>query len=155
MWEGNQVWFILGGGAIFAAWPPLYAASFSGFYLAMLLVLIGFILRPVAINFRSKMDDPRWRARLGLAALRLGPRAVADLRRRLRQCAARRALPLRRPACASPMRAAFSACCSPFALLCGLVSVAMLLMQGAAWLAGKSDGAVAARARRGSARSRR
>jgi cytochrome d ubiquinol oxidase subunit II len=48
VWEGNQVWFVLGGGAIFAAWPALYAASFSGFYLAMLLVLMGFILRPVA-----------------------------------------------------------------------------------------------------------
>ena len=56
VWEGNQVWFILGGGAIFAAWPPLYAASFSGFYLAMFLVLIGFILRPVALIFRGKIE---------------------------------------------------------------------------------------------------
>lgn len=61
VWEGNQVWFILGGGAAFAAWPPLYAASFSGFYLAMLLVLLGLILRPVAIVFRGKRDEPRWR----------------------------------------------------------------------------------------------
>src|SRR5579863_3055415 len=62
VWEGNQVWLILGGGAIFAAWPALYAASFSGFYLAMLLVLAALILRPVGIKFRSKMPDPRWRA---------------------------------------------------------------------------------------------
>ena len=61
VWEGNQVWFILGGGAIFAAWPALYAASFSGFYLAMILVLGALILRPVGIKFRSKLDDPRWR----------------------------------------------------------------------------------------------
>jgi cytochrome d ubiquinol oxidase subunit II len=47
VWEGNQVWFILGGGAIFAAWPPLYAVSFSGFYLAMFVVLAAFIVRPV------------------------------------------------------------------------------------------------------------
>jgi cytochrome d ubiquinol oxidase subunit II len=62
VWEGNQVWFILGGGAIFAAWPTLYAASFSGFYLAMFLVLATLILRPAGFKFRSKVEDPRWRA---------------------------------------------------------------------------------------------
>jgi cytochrome d ubiquinol oxidase subunit II len=61
-WEGNQVWFITGGGATFAAWPALYAASFSGFYLAMFLVLATLILRPVGFKFRSKIDDARWRA---------------------------------------------------------------------------------------------
>ena len=54
VWEGNQVWLILGGGAIFAAWPPLYATAFSGFYLAMFLVLAALILRPVGFKFRSK-----------------------------------------------------------------------------------------------------
>ncbi len=62
MWEGNQVWFILGGGAIFAAWPPLYAASFSGFYLAMFLVLLTLILRPAGFKFRSKLESRRWRS---------------------------------------------------------------------------------------------
>jgi cytochrome d ubiquinol oxidase subunit II len=57
VWEGNQVWFILGGGAIFAAWPPLYAVSFSGFYLAMFAVLAALILRPVAFKYRSKRDS--------------------------------------------------------------------------------------------------
>ncbi|OGV25827.1 MAG: cytochrome d ubiquinol oxidase subunit II [Legionellales bacterium RIFCSPHIGHO2_12_FULL_37_14] len=61
IWEGNQVWFILGGGAIFAAWPALYAVAFSGFYLAMLLVLLALILRPVAFKYRSKLDNPSWR----------------------------------------------------------------------------------------------
>ena len=61
VWEGNQVWFILGGGAIFAAWPTLYAASFSGFYLAMFLVLATLILRPVGFKFRSKVEAPLWR----------------------------------------------------------------------------------------------
>src|ERR1700692_1263050 len=60
VWEGNQVWFILGGGAIFAAWPPLYAVSFSGFYLAMFLVLFAMILRPVGFKFRSKVAHPTW-----------------------------------------------------------------------------------------------
>lgn len=53
-WEGNQVWFILGGGAVFAAWPFVYAVSFSGFYLAMFLVLTALILRPVGFKYRSK-----------------------------------------------------------------------------------------------------
>src|SRR5476651_2366841 len=61
VWEGNQVWLILGAGAVFAAWPALYAASFSGFYLAMLLVLAALILRPVAIKYRSKFASQRWR----------------------------------------------------------------------------------------------
>ncbi len=61
MWEGNQVWLIRGGGAIFAAWPPLYATSFSGFYIAMFLVLAALILRPVGFTFRNKLADPRWR----------------------------------------------------------------------------------------------
>lgn len=61
-WEGNQVWFILGGGAIFAAWPFVYAISFSGFYLAMFVVLTAMILRPVGFKYRSKRQDPRWRA---------------------------------------------------------------------------------------------
>ena len=59
LWEGNQVWFILGGGAIFAAWPLLYAAAFSGFYLAMLLVLLALILRPVGFAFRNKTRPSR------------------------------------------------------------------------------------------------
>ena len=62
VWEGNQIWFILGGGAVFAAWPPLYATAFSGFYLAMFLVLVALILRPVGFTFRSKLPHPAWRA---------------------------------------------------------------------------------------------
>src|SRR5579884_2908139 len=61
VWEGNQVWLVLGGGAIFAAWPPLYAVAFSGFYLAMLLLLLALILRPVGFKFRSKLEGTRWR----------------------------------------------------------------------------------------------
>src|SRR5207302_7799861 len=62
VWDGNQVWLILGGGAVFAAWPMIYAASFSGFYIAMFLVLAALILRPVGFEFRNKIADPRWRA---------------------------------------------------------------------------------------------
>src|ERR1035438_2306584 len=69
VWEGNQVWFILGGGAVFAAWPLLYAASFSGLYLAMFLLLVALILRPVGFTFRGKMADPRWRSACDWALL--------------------------------------------------------------------------------------
>ncbi len=95
VWEGNQVWFILGGGAVFAAWPLLYAASFSGFYLAMMLVLLGLILRPVALTFRGKMESLRLAPKLGLGVLRLRSRSVAGVRRRLRQFAAGNAVPFR------------------------------------------------------------
>nr|MCU0563367.1 cytochrome d ubiquinol oxidase subunit II [Desulfobacterales bacterium] len=60
-WEGNQVWFITGGGAIFAAWPLVYSAAFSGFYWALLLVLFALFFRPVGFEYRSKVADPRWR----------------------------------------------------------------------------------------------
>src|SRR5664279_2069052 len=61
VWDGNQVWLITGGGAVFAAFPPVYAASFSGFYIAMFLVLASLILRPVGFEFRNKIMDARWR----------------------------------------------------------------------------------------------
>jgi cytochrome d ubiquinol oxidase subunit II len=62
VWDGNEVWLVLAGGALFAAFPIVYAALFSGFYLAMMLVLLVLILRTVAIEFRSKRESPRWRS---------------------------------------------------------------------------------------------
>src|SRR5580658_6744387 len=61
VWDGNQVWLLLGAGAVFAAWPLLYAASFSGLYLAMFLLLLALILRPVGFGFRDQLHDQRWR----------------------------------------------------------------------------------------------
>jgi cytochrome d ubiquinol oxidase subunit II len=61
VWEGNQVWFVLGGGAVFAAWPLVYATAFSGLYVAMFLLLLAFIVRPVGFGYRNKLADPRWR----------------------------------------------------------------------------------------------
>jgi cytochrome d ubiquinol oxidase subunit II len=144
-WEGHQVWFILGGGASFAAWPLLYAASFSGFYIAMFLALLALIVRPVAFQFRDKLPNHRWRefwdwglATGGFAAslvfgiafgnLLLGVPFGFDGELRLSYAGG------------------FFGLLNPFGLAAGVLSVAMLAMHGGAWLAMKSDGAVARRA---------
>jgi cytochrome d ubiquinol oxidase subunit II len=146
VWEGNQVWLILGGGAIFAAWPALYAASFSGFYLAMLLILGALILRPVGIKFRSKMPGARWRSSWDWALFIAG--AVPSLVFGVAMGNLLVGVPFRFD---SELRASYAFglvdLLNPFALLCGAVSVAMLLTHGATYLAIKTDAAVAARAR--------
>ena len=164
-WEGNQVWFILGGGAIFAAWPFVYAVSFSGFYLAMFLVLAALILRPVGFKYRSKRHDPAWRSRWDWAlfvggfvpALVFGV-AVGNVLR---------GVPFRLD---SDLRAFYDGSLlglfTPFTLLSGLLSVAMLVLHGAAWLSLKVEqgpalerarafGQIAAVARRPAVRRRR
>ena len=60
-WEGNQVWLILAGGALFAAWPRVYATAFSGFYVAMILVLCALFFRPLAFDYRGKIANAHWR----------------------------------------------------------------------------------------------
>ncbi|MFN3469927.1 MAG: cytochrome d ubiquinol oxidase subunit II [Novosphingobium meiothermophilum] len=147
-WEGHQVWFILGGGAIFAAWPFVYAVSFSGFYLAMFLVLAALILRPVAFKYRSKHADPAWRARWDWAlfiggfvpALVFGV-AVGNVLQ---------GVPFRLD---SDLRSFYEGTLiglfSPFAVMTGLLSLAMIVMHGAGFLAVKIEqGPVLDRARR-------
>lgn len=145
IWEGNQVWIILGAGAIFAAWPLIYAVSFSSFYLAMLIVLLGFILRPVAIKYRSKMPDARWRSNwdgvLCIAALLPSLLFGVALGNVLQ------GIPFYFD---DSLRMFYSGTLwgllNPFALLCGLVSVCMLMMHGASYLATKTEGEVRQRA---------
>ncbi|MBP2572908.1 cytochrome d ubiquinol oxidase subunit II [Agrobacterium tumefaciens] len=147
VWEGNQVWLILGGGAIFAAWPPLYAVSFSGFYLAMFATLFALILRPVGFKYRSKRESTAWRTGWDWAlfiggfvpALIFGV-AIGNVLQ---------GVPFRLN---DDLRIFYDGTTlfellNPYAILCGLVSVAMLIMHGAAWLVLKTDGPVAARAR--------
>ncbi|PHY21204.1 cytochrome d ubiquinol oxidase subunit II [Caulobacter sp. BP25] len=147
-WEGNQVWFILGGGAIFAAWPFVYAISFSGFYLAMFVVLAAMILRPVGFKYRSKRADPRWRSFWDWALFVGGFVPVLCFGVALGNVL--QGAPFRLD---SDLRAfyegSFLGLFSPFALLCGLLSVAMLVLHGAAWITVKGEeGPVAERARR-------
>ncbi len=147
VWEGNQVWLILGGGAIFAAWPPLYAAAFSGFYLAMLLLLWALILRPVGFKFRSKLDLPAWRA-LWDGALFVGG-LVPALVFGVAFGNVLQGVPFRFD---DTLRLSYTGTLTdlfnPFALLCGAVSVAMITQHGATWLVCKTEGAVRDRARR-------
>ncbi len=146
-WEGNQVWLILGAGAVFAAWPLLYAAAFSGFYFAMLLTLLAFIVRPVGFNFRNKIADPRWRGTwdwllvvAGIVPALIFGVAFGNLFL---------GVPFRYDdTLRMSYEGGFVGLLHPFALLAGLVSVAMLLMHGAAWAAVKADESIAHRATR-------
>ena len=147
VWEGNQVWLILGGGAIFAAWPPIYAASFSGFYIAMFLVLATLILRPVGFEFRHKVADPRWRAFWDYALCASG--VVPSLVFGVAFGNVLQGVPFRID---SDLRVLYEGgglfeLLNPFGLLCGLVSVAMLTTHGAIYLTVKADGPVKERAR--------
>lgn len=147
-WEGNQVWFILGGGAIFAAWPFVYAVSFSGFYLAMFLVLSALILRPVGFKYRSKRPDAKWRSRWdwalfvgGLVPALVFGVAIGNVLS---------GAPFRLD---SDLRAFYDGgllgLFTPFTLVAGLLSVAMLVLHGSAWLAIKAEhGPVRDRAQR-------
>lgn len=153
VWEGNQVWLILGGGAIFAAWPPLYAVSFSGFYLAMFAVLFALILRPVGFKYRSKRENPTWRKAWDWALFVGG--FVPSLIFGVAVGNALRGVPFRFD---QDLRIFYEGTTlfellNPFALLCGLLSVAMLTMHGATWLQLKTSGAISDRARRIGARA--
>lgn len=146
-WDGNQVWFITAGGALFAAWPLIYAASFSGFYFAMLIVLAALWLRPVGFDYRSKLENPRWRNAWDWALF------VGGLVPSLLFGVAFGNLFLGVPFSYDEMlRPSYDGglfgLLRPFALLAGLVSVSMLLMHGATWLQLKTDGFIRARAQR-------
>lgn len=137
IWEGNQVWIILGAGAIFAAWPYVYAVAFSGFYLAMLILLAGFILRPVSFKYRSKNASTSWRnfwdttfvisgfipaliAGVAVGNVLLGVPFHFDDSLRM------------------TYTGSFWGLLNPFALMTGVLSVAMLMMHGALYLSIKT-----------------
>ena len=147
-WEGHQVWLVLGAGAIFAAWPMIYAIAFSGFYIAMFLVLAALILRPVGFKYRSKMDQPRWRTTWDWCLFTAG--AVPAL---IFGVAVGNALTGAPFTLDQDLRMTYEGnglteLLGLFPLFCGVVSVTMLVMQGATFLANKADGVIEARARR-------
>jgi cytochrome d ubiquinol oxidase subunit II len=145
VWEGNQVWFILGGGAVFAAWPLLYAASFSSLYLAMFLILIALILRPVGFTFRNKIPDPRWRQFWDWTLLIGG--TVPALLFGVAFGNLFLGVPFHFDELMRPVyTGGFINLLHPYALLAGVVSLSMLSLHGAAYAALKVGAPMSARA---------
>ncbi len=143
VWDGNEVWLITAGGALFAAFPLVYATVFSGFYLALMLLLVALIFRAVALEFRSKEESRVWRTGWDMAF------SVGSLLTALLLGVAAGNIVLGLPLGADGLYAdGLIGLLNPFSLLVGLLAVAMVTMQGASWLIKKTEGAVQARARR-------
>lgn len=146
-WDGNQVWLITAGGALFAAWPLVYSAAFSGFYWAMLLVLFALFVRPVGFDYRSKLHHARWRNcwDWGLWIGALVPSLVFGVAfgNLLLGVPFRFDDTLR-----VTYQGSFWQLLSPFGLLAGVVSLSMLAAQGGSWLMLRTEGLIAERARR-------
>jgi len=145
-WEGNQTWLVTAGGALFAAWPLVYAMAFSGFYLAMMITLFALFLRPLGFDYRSKLTDTRWRSSwdwglfigstvppiifgVAFGNLLLGVPFHYD--------------ELMRPY----YTGSFLQLLRPFAILTGVVSLSMFVMHGAVWLQMRTLDGLEARAR--------
>jgi cytochrome bd ubiquinol oxidase subunit II len=144
-WDGNQVWFITGGGAIFAAWPIVYATAFSGFYWAMLVVLWALFLRSVGFDYRSKIDDPTWRSAWDWGLFIGG--AVPPLVFGVAFGNLLQGVPFGfDDRMLSTYTGSFWALFNPFALVCGLVSSAMITLHGAVYLSHRTEGLVQRRA---------
>ena len=137
VWDGNEVWLLTGGGALFAAFPPVYATVFSACYLALMLLLVALIGRAVSLEFRSKVESPAWRSvwdivfAVGslLPALLLGV-AFGNILR---------GLPID---AAGNFQGSFLGLLNPYSLLVGVLTVVTFLLHGALYLSGKSDGAM-------------
>jgi cytochrome d ubiquinol oxidase subunit II len=146
-WDGNQVWFITGGGAIFAAWPLVYATAFSGFYWAMLAVLWALFFRPVGFDYRSKIDNPAWRKTWDWGLFIGG--AVPPLIFGVAFGNLFQGVPFSfDDHLVSTYSGSFWALLNPFALLCGIVSTAMITFHGAIYLAHRTQGEIQWRALR-------
>ena len=132
-WDGNQVWLLTGGGAIFAAWPTVYATSFSSFFLAMILVLSALFFRPVGFEYRAKIDSPKWRNAWDWALFIGG--FVPSLIFGVAFGNLLQGLPFEfNNINQVTYTGTFLGLLNPFALLCGVVSLFMLTTQGATWL---------------------
>ncbi|GIU12696.1 cytochrome d ubiquinol oxidase subunit II [Shewanella sp. MBTL60-007] len=144
-WDGNQVWLITAGGALFAAWPMVYGVSFSGFYVAMMLTLFALFLRPVGFDYRSKIEDPRWRKSWDYALFVGGfvpPLIIGVAFGNLLQ-----GVPFNFDEyLRATYHGGFFGLLNPFGLLAGLVCVSMFMLQGATWLQMKTEGELRVRA---------
>lgn len=143
VWDGNEVWLVVGGGALFAAFPDVYATVFSGFYLPFILLLVALIFRAVAIEFRSKEASPRWRQTWDVSF------AVASF-----VIALLAGVALGNMVTGIPLdsqyeyQGGFFNLLNPYALIVGITTVAVFAMHGAIYLALKTEGEVQAMAKR-------
>ncbi|MGF1679764.1 cytochrome d ubiquinol oxidase subunit II [Photobacterium minamisatsumaniensis] len=146
-WDGNQVWLITAGGALFAAWPLVYATAFSGFYFAMIITLAALWLRPIGFDYRSKIENPQWRESWDKAIFVgsfVPPVIFGVAFGNLLQ-----GVPFELSEFLVPTyKGSFFGLLNPFALLCGIVSILMITTQGAAYLQMKTTDALRERARR-------
>ncbi len=144
-WDGNQVWFITGGGAMFAAWPMVYATAFSGFYWAMLVILIALILRPLAFDYRSKVPAQKWRSSWdwALFAGSVIPPVICGVAfGNLLQ-----GVPFHLDETLRPIYTGnFFGLLNPFGLLCGVTGLLMMVCHGANYLVLRTDGDLQRRA---------
>jgi cytochrome d ubiquinol oxidase subunit II len=140
-WDGNQVWFITGGGAIFAAWPMVYATAFSGFYWAMLAVLWALFFRPVGFDYRSKIHNASWRSTWDWGLFIGG--AVPPLIFGVAFGNLLQGVPFQFDTLlVSTYTGSFWQLLNPFALLAGVVSSAMITMHGGMYLAHRTEGVI-------------
>ncbi|MCF0253198.1 MAG: cytochrome d ubiquinol oxidase subunit II [Duodenibacillus sp.] len=148
-WDGNQVWLLTGGGAIFAAWPLVYAVAFSGFYWAMLIVLLALIFRPVAFDYRSKVAGTRWRSAWDIC-LFIGS-AVPPVIFGVAFGNLLQGVPFHFDETMRPIyTGSFFGLLNPFGLLCGVVSLAMIVFHGANYLVLRTEGDLQQRAQKAS-----
>jgi len=143
-WDGNQVWFITAGASLFAAWPLVYATAFSGFYFAMMLTLFSLFLRPLAFDYRSKIESPKWRNNWDKALFvgsMVAPLVFGVAFGNLLQGVPFGFDDLMRVTYTGSFFALFT----PFTLLAGVTSVAMVLMHGSTWLVMRTDADIAKR----------
>jgi cytochrome d ubiquinol oxidase subunit II len=141
VWDGNEVWLLTAGGATFAAFPDWYASLFSGFYLALLLILVSLIIRGVAFEFRGKRADPAWKAWWDKAIF--WGSAVPALLWGVAFGNIVRGVPLN---AAHDYTGSFVSLLNPYALLAGLATLTLFTLHGAYFLGLKADGDVRARA---------
>lgn len=145
-WDGNQVWFILGGGAIFAAYPLIYATSFSGLYVVILLLLWSMIVRPLGFEYRSKIASPAWRNAWDWTLLLSGalPMIIfgAAMGNMLMGVPFHFEWDLR-----SVYTGSFIFLFNPFSVLAGLLSLSLSVYMGGVMMMGRAPEPVAGRAR--------
>jgi cytochrome d ubiquinol oxidase subunit II len=142
VWDGNEVWLLVAGGATFAAFPEWYASLFSGFYLALLLILVALIIRGVAFEFRGKIDSDRWRRNWDVAIV-VGS-AVPALLWGVAFANIVQGVPLD---ARHEFTGSLLTLLNPYALLGGLATLSLFALHGAVFLALKTTGDVRARAR--------